>query len=492
MPTLGTLTLTEARHAILRREFSCVEYAYAMIERHARWRYLNGFTCVDDARLLAEAARCDRDLATSSTPHALLGLPIAIKDNIDTACLPTGNGTLALHNRVPPQHAPVVARLLAQGALIAGKANLHELAFGVSGNNRVTGAVRNPYDFNRIPGGSSSGSGALVGAGVVPAALGTDTGGSVRIPAALCGAVGLRPTVGRYPSGGVAPISRTRDTVGPIARSVEDIALLDAILSGTGAHAPMSLPTRGTTRSVRLAVPRTTFWRGLAQDVERVANAAVAKLAQAGFECVDIDLNDYPGFFDDEPAIIAMYEFRSSMHAYLVENGYDLSVDDIVANVGSPDVAKIARHITGPDGIGEAAYRTALDRRTRSRAAYRQCLADSGADALVFPTTIATACPIPAGDVMMLNGEPASVFSTYIRNTEPGSNAGVPGMTVPAGLTAAGLPVGLALDGAAGTDRELIAVALEVERVLGRLPEPNDGFGVEGRLGGYAGVDGES
>ncbi|MBN3748269.1 amidase, partial [Burkholderia sp. Se-20373] len=295
-----------------------------------------------------------------------------------------------------------------------------------------------------------------------------------------------------YPSGGVAPISRTRDTVGPIARSVDDIALLDAILSGAGTHAATALPTRGTTRPVRLAVPRTTFWRGLAPDLERVANAAVAQLAQAGFECVDIDLNDYPGFFDDEPAVIALYEFRSSMHAYLVENGYDLSVDDIVANVGSPDVAKIARHITGPDGIGEAAYRTALDRRTRSRAAYRQCLADSGADALVFPTTIATACPIPAGDAMMLNGEPASVFATYIRNTEPGSNAGVPGMTVPAGLTAAGLPVGLALDGAAGTDRELIAVALEVERVLGRLPLPDDGFGVEGRLGGYAGVDGES
>jgi indoleacetamide hydrolase len=360
--------------------------AYATIERHARWRYLNGFTCVDDARLLAEAARCDRDLATSSTPHALLGLPIAIKDNIDTACLPTGNGTLALHNRVPPQHAPVVARLLAQGALIAGKANLHELAFGVSGNNRVTGAVRNPYDFNRIPGGSSSGSGALVGAGVVPAALGTDTGGSVRIPAALCGAVGLRPTVGRYPSGGVAPISRTRDTVGPIARSVDDIALLDAILSGTGtgtgtgAGEPTSLPNHSATRPVRLAVPLTTFWRGLAQDVETVANAAVAKLAQAGFECVDIDLNDYPGFFDDEPAIIAMYEFRSSMHAYLVENGYELSVDDIVANVGSPDVAKIARHVTGPDGIGEAAYRTrpayavacrvsAVPRRQRGRCA---------------------------------------------------------------------------------------------------------------------------
>ncbi|WP_446902385.1 indoleacetamide hydrolase [Burkholderia sp. YIM B11467] len=488
MTPLGSLTLTEARHAILRREFSCVEYAYAFIERHARWRYLNGFTCVDDARLLAEAARCDHDLATSSNPRVLLGLPIAIKDNIDTACLPTGNGTLALHNRVPPQHAPVVARLLAHGALIAGKANLHELAFGVSGNNRVTGAVRNPYDFDRIPGGSSSGSGALVGAGVVPAALGTDTGGSVRIPAALCGAVGFRPTVGRYPQGGVAPISRTRDTVGPIARSVEDIALLDAILAGDAAS--MSTPTRSMARPMRLAIPRTTFWRGIAPDVDAVAHAAVAKLEQAGFECVDIDLNAYPGFFDDEPAVIAMYEFRTSMQAYLVENGYDLSVDDIVANVGSPDVARIARHITGPAGIGEKAYRTALDRRTRSRAAYRQCLADSGADALAFPTTIATACPIPSGDTMILNGETVPVFRTYTRNTEPGSNAGVPGMTVPAGLTAAGLPVGLALDGAAGTDRELIAVALHVERVLGRLPVPNDGYGVEGRLAGYPGAGG--
>ncbi|WGY73464.1 indoleacetamide hydrolase [Burkholderia cepacia] len=486
MTTLGSLTLTEARQALLRREFSCVEYAYALIERHARWRYLNGFTCVDDARLLAEAARSDRDLARSTAPRALLGLPIAIKDNIDTACLPTANGTLALHDRVPPQHAPVVARLLAHGALIAGKANLHELAFGVSGNNRVTGAVRNPYDFDRIPGGSSSGSGALVGAGVVPAALGTDTGGSVRIPAALCGAVGLRPTVGRYPSGGIAPISRTRDTVGPMARSVEDIALLDAILAGDSAS--LAPPVRSGARPVRLAIPRTTFWRGLAPDVDAVAQAALAKLEQAGFECVDIDLNDYPGFFDDEPAVIAMYEFHASMHAYLVENGYDLSVDDIVANVGSPDVARIARHITGPDGIGETAYRTALDRRTRSRAAYRQCLADSGADALAFPATIATACPIPSGDTMIHNGETVSVFQTYTRNTEPGSNAGVPGMTVPAGLTAAGLPVGLALDGAAGTDRELIAVALQVERVLGRLPAPDDGFGVEGRLGGWAGV----
>ena len=334
MHTLGTLTLTEARHAILRHEFSCVEYAYAMIERHARWRYLNGFTCVDDARLLAEAARCDRDLATSSTPHALLGLPIAIKDNIDTACLPTGNGTLALHNRVPPQHAPVVARLLAQGALIAGKANLHELAFGVSGNNRVTGAVRNPYDFNRIPGGSSSGSGALVGAGVVPAALGTDTGGSVRIPAALCGAVGLRPTVDATRR---AAWRRFRARATPSARSRGR--------SRTSRCSTRFCPAPAPTRRCRC--------RPVARHAPCACGPAHHVLARPragcrkGGECRGgevgaggIRVRRYrperlSGFFDDEPAIIAMVEFRSSMHAYLVENGYDLSVDDIVANVGS-------------------------------------------------------------------------------------------------------------------------------------------------------------
>ena len=145
---------------------------------------------------------------------ALLGFPCAV-------------GTGALQGRVPKADAELVRRLRAAGALIAGKANMHELAFGITNNNAVTGAVHNPWDSSRIPGGSSGGSGAVVAARLVPAAIGTDTGGSVRVPASLCGVVGLRPTVGRVPSDGIAPISAPSDTGGPLARSVSDCALID-------------------------------------------------------------------------------------------------------------------------------------------------------------------------------------------------------------------------------------------------------------------------
>ena len=474
MLTAAPLSLSEARRALLRREFSCVEYAYELIERHAYWRHINGFAYFDEERLLANAARSDQELKRSKDPRRLLGLPIAVKDNINTAFMPTGGGTRAFQKVVPPQNAPILVKLLKEGAVVAGKANMHELAFGVSNNNRVMGAVRNPYDVTRIPGGSSGGSGALVGAGVVPAALGTDTGGSVRIPAALCGAVGLRPSQGRYPIGGVIPISSTRDTVGPIARSVEDIALLDAILAGD--KSPVT--RRRSTRPIRLAVPRSTLWRGLEPEVEQAMNAALMKLEQAGIELVDVDLNAYPGFFGKEHATIAKYEFRFAMQEYLEESGHALTVEEIVSEIGSPDVAEIAKHIIGPDGISESSYRDALKQRDASRAAYSQCLSETRAEALVFPTTIATACPIPANDSMVHNGETVGVFATYTRNAEPGSNAGVPGMTIPAGLAANGTPVGLALDSAAGTDRELIAISREIEAVLGPLPAPKQAYGL--------------
>ncbi|SAK79486.1 indole acetimide hydrolase [Caballeronia fortuita] len=473
MPTSVALSLTEVRNALLRREFSCVEYALGLIERQARWRYLNGFAYFDENLLLAQAARCDRELRSSEAPRLLLGIPIAVKDNIDTAAMPTGNGTMALRSMVPPQNAPTLVSLLKHGAMVAGKANMHELAFGVTNNNRVMGAVRNPYDFSRIPGGSSGGSGALVGAGVVPAALGTDTGGSVRIPAALCGAVGLRPTSGRYPSGGVAPISRTRDTVGPIARTVRDIAFLDAIITG---DEELTVARKSKGR-IRLIVPRTTFWKGLTSDVEAVANAALSKLEQIGAELIEVDLREYPDFFGDAVPTIAMYEFKTSLQGYLNANGYDMTVADIVAQIGSPDVAEIAHSITGPGAVSEESYRAALDERARLKAAYEKVVADHRADALVFPTTITTACPISTSGTMVLHGVSVPIFPTFTRNMEPGSNAGVPGITLPAGLTTEGLPVGLSLDAAPGTDRQLLATALEVEAVLGPLPPPEPEYG---------------
>src|SRR5699024_554346 len=156
----------------------------------------------------------------------LAGVPLAVKDNIDTCDAPTTAGTAALQGRVPGSDSTAVARLRAADGLLAGKTVMHELSLGITSNNAVTGPARNPYDPTLIAGGSSGGTATAVAAGMVPAGLGADTGGSVRQPASLCGLVGFRPTVGRYPTGGMVPLSRTRDAIGPMARSVADVVLL--------------------------------------------------------------------------------------------------------------------------------------------------------------------------------------------------------------------------------------------------------------------------
>ena len=188
----------------------------------------------------------------------LAGLPVPVKDNFDTADMPTTGGTPGLRDHRPRHNAPVVQRLIDEGACIMGKLNMHELAYGITSNNGAFGAVRNPYDPSRIPGGSSGGSGAAVAARMAPVALGSDTGGSVRIPAALCGVAGMRPTTGRYSQAGVVPISHTRDTAGPLARSVADLALFDSVITGVPNDLP-TIPLRGA----RIGVPRGHYFDNL-------------------------------------------------------------------------------------------------------------------------------------------------------------------------------------------------------------------------------------
>lgn len=458
-------TLIEAKAAIDKRDISCREYVQALVDREARTSDLGGFVCYSPARLLEWARNLDDLPAATLQSLPLGGIPVAIKDNIDCAGMPTSAGTAALRECFPAGNAPAIELLLAAGAMPAGKTNMHELAFGCTNDNATFGPARNPYAPGRIPGGSSGGSAVVVAARSAPAALGTDTGGSVRIPAALCGVVGFRPTPGRYPGTGVAPISPTRDTIGPMARTVADVTLLDRVLSGTSHSAPPS-PQR-----IRLAIPRSTLFSGVSPEVLAVTFDALARLEAAGIELIEVDTNRYDAFRSVDRMAIPLFEFPRAFAGYLLAAEADITLEQVVAKVGGEDVRAILAALVGPGQVSEARYRTALAARDRCRNAYAQCLKDSGADALVFPTTIAPACDIGA-QTLVADTLELDIFDAYTRNTEPGSIAGVPGLSLPSGLTSSGLPVGLALDGAAHSDSHLLAVAAALEPILGAIAPP--------------------
>ena len=469
MTQLHELTATAARAAMARGDFSCTDYVRALLDRAARLASLNALTAQDREALIAAAAAVAGDRSGASRDPALRlgGIPVALKDNIDTIALPTTGGTGALQGRHPRRNAPIAQALFDAGALLAGKANMHELAFGITNNNAVTGATRNPYDPRMIPGGSSGGSAAAVAARLVPVAIGTDTGASVRLPAALCGVFGFRPTVGRYPRGGVVPISHTRDTPGPLARSMADIRLVDRILAGdSGPDDTVAL------RGLRLGIARRDFFDGADPQVGAVVDEALARLRNAGVALVEAEipglreLNDAVGF------AVALYELGQDLPAYLEEAGYPMTLREIAQGIRSPDVAGIVASQLGEEAVPRAAYEAALQTRIRLQATYADYFSGNRLDAMIFPTAILPARPIGDDLTVELNGEQVPTFFTFIRNTDPGSNAGIPGISLPAGLTSTRLPVGVELDGPAGSDRRLLALAAAIEAVLPPLPVP--------------------
>src|SRR5947209_9525104 len=266
------LTATEAVRHISEGSLSAETYARALLAQAERLSFLDAIISIDPEAVLEAARLVDVSRRRGRTLGPLAGLPLLVKDNIDTKALPTTAGTPGLLANRPRADAPLLNRLFGAGALLFAKANMHELAFGITSHNYHFGAVRNPYDSTLIPGGSSGGTGAGIAARVCPAGLGTDTGGSVRIPAALCGVVGLRPTKGRYSIAGIVPISHTRDTPGPMGRTVADVALLDAVETLTTPARPARL------RGLRLGVPRNPFWQDLDPEVAAVMEDALHRL----------------------------------------------------------------------------------------------------------------------------------------------------------------------------------------------------------------------
>lgn len=468
MLALAELGAAEAAAAIRAGDISAQALIDALLDRCTRAASLNAFISLDPDAVRAAARSADQQRQRGERLGPLHGVPIALKDNFDTADFTTTAGTPALAAHRPTRNAAVVQRLLDAGALILGKANMQELAFGPTSNNAAFGPVRNPYDRSRIPGGSSGGTAALVAARLAPAGLGTDTGGSVRVPASLSGVVGFRPTTLRWPQDGIVPISHTRDTAAPIARCVADCALLDGIVTG----GPTSLaPIR--LEGLRLGVPRDHFWDDLDAEVEAILADALARLAAAGVVLVEGDMADVAALDAAAGFPVALYEFVTDLDRYLAGHATGLDFAGVAAQVKSPAVKKVVDALLGADAVPEAVYREALIKhRPALQDAYSRYFAERGVATMVFPTTPLAAAKVGEDDTVLLNGKAVPTLATYIRNLGPGSAAGIPGLSLPAGMTSAGLPIGIAIDGPQGADQQLLTICLAIESALPRLPAP--------------------
>jgi len=462
MNALLTLHAFEAAERIAKGTLRCADYAEALITRVDEIAHLGGLLHHDAPALRRAAAALDEQPRPAPGSRPLFGVPLVFKDNIDVAGMPTTAGSPWMADHVPRINAGLTQRLLDAGALVLGKSNLHEWSQGVTGHNHAYGPARNPHDPSRIAGGSSGGNAVVLATQAVPAAIGTDTGGSVRVPAALCGLVGFRPTIGRWPGDGLVPISPTFDTAGAMARSVADCWLLDGAVTGGSICGPDA-----SLRGLRIGVPRAYFWESLDPAVSAVCSEGLDRLHDAGVVLVPCDPVGVGRLFAQGSMSISLFEILPALAVYFERHGRPFDARALTDAVVSPDVRPLFDRLFGPSRITQEVYAHAMGTlRPRMQAAYRACFAERGVEALIFPTTPLPAARIGEDDSVVLCGEAVSTFSTYIRNSGPAGMAGLPSVSLPAGLTGDGLPVGLELDGPRGTDSRLLAISRAIETVL--------------------------
>lgn len=408
---------------------------------------LNCFITVMAGAVLEQAQRVDAAIRAGMAPGPLAGVPIGIKDIVDVAGVPTTAGAHRRFHSYPHVDAPVVTRLRNAGAVIIGKTSLHEVAYGVTNVNPHFGPTRNPWDLVRIPGGSSGGSAAAVAAGLCAAAIGTDTGGSIRIPAALCGVVGIKPTYDVVPRTGVRPLSWTLDHIGPLTRTVRDAALLLTIMAGedtTEATKPApafdaSLDD-GISR-LRVGVPRRFFWEHLHEGIEGRCEDAVRALGRLGAEICDVEM-PHAGDAGSAVAVIIAVE-AAAVHEQRLRADADAFGEDVRIRL------ERGFFVSGTDFVQAQRARTYLTR------TFVRVLED--VDILVMPTT---SMPAPSIEEEHASAADASLAMslTLTRFTNPFNLTGLPALSVPCGFTAEGLPVGLQIVGRPFDDATVLRV----------------------------------
>ena len=416
---------------------------------------LNAFTLVMADEALRRAREADKEIATGTDRGPLHGVPISIKDIIDIRGVPTTASSRVREGHVAERDAPVIAHLRQAGAVLVGKTNLHEFAFGTTSEDSAFGAVKNPRDPNRSAGGSSGGSGASVAAGMALASIGTDTGGSVRIPAGVCGTVGLKPTLGEISIDGVVPLSRTMDHVGPLTASVADASLVyHALLGDTRTAPPVPMPMHG----LRLAVPRKYFCDLLDDEVRPRFEAALERLRAAGAHLDEIEIRHAA---DIAPVYLhIVLSDAAAYHAHTLETVPDRYTPPVRLRL------EMGRYVMAEDYVRALAGREVLAREVDAALAQH--------DALVLPTLPIVAPPLGAATVEVGSArEP--VRNVMLRLTQLFNVTGHPAVSIPAGASSSELPCGVQLVGCRHQTDALLKVALACEPQITGISVPRGG-----------------
>ena len=447
---LHFLTIAELVPLFRRGEVSPVELTEAVLERIDRLDgELRSYITVTEDRARVDAKSAEIALREGNDLGPLHGIPVALKDLCDTAGIRTTSGSKIRENFVPTTSSAVATKLARAGAVLLGKTNLVEFAFGPYGLNPHYGTPANPWDLERAPGGSSSGSGVSVSAGLATAAIGTDTGGSVRIPSAFCGIVGLKPTVGRVSTAGITPLSRTLDSVGPMTRCVEDAALVYTTIAGLDGEEPAPQSREGAevlrslkrdVKGMRTGVVRSPFFQNAEADVVALVDRAVKVLDGLGVRVDELDWPEAESVVEQGEGLLIMKAEGFAFHRESLA-GQPQAFDPRV-RVRLEEGAKIP----APD------YVLALERQAKLKRSTQRRLEDL--DAVVGPTVITQAPRV--GEIR--DGQPPKL-TTRVVNV-----LGLCSISVPCGLTPEGMPVGLQIIGKSFDESKILRLAYAYEQ----------------------------
>ena len=440
----GMTDLQTLAAALRARKISVHGLVEESLRKIARWNpQLNAFITMTADAARAHARQLDEELARGLDRGALHGIPVAHKDLVRTKGVLTTGGSKILAGYMPKRDAVIAAKMNEAGMVLVGKTGLHELAYGVTSNNPHFGAVHNPWDVERIPGGSSGGSAAAVAAGIVPFATGTDTGGSIRIPASFCGVVGLKPTFGLVSARGVLPLSASMDHVGPITRTVRDAAIaLDAMVDDATGYVP---PESAEIRGIRIGLPRNFYFERIDVEVGLAVRTAVQTAAAIGARIVEIDVPDMAAL-NAAARTIQLPEALAVWKAYLGRR------EDFGADVLA--LLEQGREVSAVD------Y---LDAQRQRRHIGREFAKVWGqVDCIFTPAT-----PMPAPKIgqmeVRIGGATEEVRTAATRLTRGMNALGLPALSMPCGFTKSGLPIGLQIIAAGRAEETLLRVAAAIE-----------------------------